>query len=235
MVGRGLEPIPSQSALFRLVRTFFADITAQRPLLIVLEDLHWSDLESPVLLRYLVRELESKQALIVATYRDDELTRRDPSLSAHLPILVRESAATRIDLRRWNTDEISEIVRQQYRLDDEDLERIGSYLYDADRGQPALHPGDAQYAGGRSHPAALWRCMVTSMLSTVSPFPRLSSSSSKGRSVHAGCVYQRKCSRWRQSIGQEVSLELLMRFSGTGAVLTLRRALDQALVAQLLR
>ncbi|CAN5667689.1 hypothetical protein BH23CHL2_BH23CHL2_22460 [soil metagenome] len=135
VAGQDLDTIPSQSALYRLVATFFADVADHRPLVLVLEDLHWSDLESPALLRYLARELANTPTLIITTYRDDELTRHDP-LFQIIPLLVRESNAQRIELRRWDAEEISTFVQQQYALDQDDLARIVAYLEAQTDGNP---------------------------------------------------------------------------------------------------
>ncbi len=227
--GRGLDAIPSQSALFRLIMTFFADISAQRPLLIVLEDLHWSDLESPALLRYLARELGNNRVLIVATYRDDELTRRD-SFFQLIPILVRESGATRIDLRRWNTDEISGFVRQQYRLDDEDFERLGSYLFEQTEGNPLFIQ---EMLSTLKAEAILWRSDDVWSLDALDrvAVPPFVVQLIEGR-LSTLDAPTRKLLELASVIGQEVSLELLMRFSGTSAddlAPSLNRALETRL------
>jgi len=52
--------------------------TAEHPLLLVLEDLHWADASSRDLLRFVVSRLASQPVLVVATYRTDDLHRRHP-------------------------------------------------------------------------------------------------------------------------------------------------------------
>ena len=49
-----------------------------RPLVIVLDDLHWADEPSLLLLRFAARELASSGLLILGTYRDVELGRHHP-------------------------------------------------------------------------------------------------------------------------------------------------------------
>jgi len=51
---------------------------AARPAVLVIEDIHWADEATLDVLRLLARRLESVPALVVATYRDDELTRHHP-------------------------------------------------------------------------------------------------------------------------------------------------------------
>lgn len=51
---------------------------AARPAVVVIEDLHWADEATLDVLRLLTRRLESVPALVIVTYRDDELTRNHP-------------------------------------------------------------------------------------------------------------------------------------------------------------
>src|SRR5207248_1640082 len=59
---------------------------------------HWADPASLDLLRFLARQTAAPPALLLATYRADELARRHP-LYRLLPTLVREGRAARVDLR----------------------------------------------------------------------------------------------------------------------------------------
>ena len=57
-------------------------ITAERPLVLVLEDLHWSDVSTLDLLSMLARRQEAAQLLIVGTYRPVEVLTRDHPLKS---------------------------------------------------------------------------------------------------------------------------------------------------------
>lgn len=96
--GAALAAVGSQEALFAQTWDFFATVAARRPLVLVLEDVHWADRKTLGLLRFLARQLPRHQVLLVATYRSDELTRRHP-LYQLIPLLVRESQAARLDVR----------------------------------------------------------------------------------------------------------------------------------------
>ena len=133
--GAGMEDIPSQAALFELVSSFFTDVANRQPLLLLLEDLHWSDAESLELLRYVSRSLGGHHILIVATYRSDEITRRH-RLAQLLPRLVRESRAERLDLHPLDVAAIGEVVRDRYGLGEDDEERLASYLEERSEGNP---------------------------------------------------------------------------------------------------
>ena len=55
-------------------------ITVERPLVLVLEDLHWSDVSTLDLLSMLARRQERAQILIIGSYRPVEVLSRDHPL-----------------------------------------------------------------------------------------------------------------------------------------------------------
>jgi DNA-binding CsgD family transcriptional regulator/tetratricopeptide (TPR) repeat protein len=54
------------------------ELLEQAPTLVVFEDLHWADEATLDLLKYLGRRIQSTRAMIVLTYRDDEVGPRHP-------------------------------------------------------------------------------------------------------------------------------------------------------------
>ncbi len=71
----------SEEARFRLfdsVTSLLLAAARDRPLVIVLDDLHWADEPSLLLLRFAARELASSGLLVLGTYRDVELGRHHP-------------------------------------------------------------------------------------------------------------------------------------------------------------
>jgi DNA-binding CsgD family transcriptional regulator len=130
-----LGTVTSKAALFREVSEFFAATAAERPVMLILEDLHWADPTSLELLRNLAHDLAGQAILLAVTYRSDELTRRNP-LHALLPLLVWESGATRIDLRRLEPHDVHTLVEIRYRLSAPDAARLGEYLNRRASGNP---------------------------------------------------------------------------------------------------
>jgi predicted ATPase len=61
----------------------------------MLEDLHWSDKPSLLLLEFVAREIGNSRVMIVDNYRDMELNRRHP-LSITLGELSRERLFERV-------------------------------------------------------------------------------------------------------------------------------------------
>jgi DNA-binding CsgD family transcriptional regulator/tetratricopeptide (TPR) repeat protein len=80
----GLEPPPAlqpEQARFRLfdsITTFLKNAAQSQPLMLVLDDLHWADKSSLLLLQFLARHLEESHLLVVGCYRDLELSRQHP-------------------------------------------------------------------------------------------------------------------------------------------------------------
>jgi DNA-binding CsgD family transcriptional regulator/transcriptional regulator with XRE-family HTH domain len=136
----GMPPLPSlfseshdtsrsgsQAEWFAEARQFLRKLSARRPLVVVLEDLHWADAESLDLLRYLARHLGGQRILLVATYRDDEVTRNHP-LHPRLPALIREANAERLALRPLAREHVRALVNLRYRLQTSDLRRLIEFL-----------------------------------------------------------------------------------------------------------
>ncbi|HEY7908180.1 MAG TPA: AAA family ATPase [Thermomicrobiales bacterium] len=119
--------VPSQDALFRQVLDFLTALTAARPIVLLLDDLHWADPASLELLRFLARSLAALPLLLIATYRSDELTRGHP-LSPLLPLLVREAGAERIDLHPLDDGAVRALVEMRYRIAGGEADRLVAYL-----------------------------------------------------------------------------------------------------------
>ncbi|MDQ6906301.1 MAG: AAA family ATPase [Chloroflexota bacterium] len=119
--------VASQDALFGQVRAFLDALAASRPVVLLLDDLHWVDPASLDLLRFLARSVATMRLLILATYRSDEITRRHP-LYQLLPTLVREAGAARLDLHTLGDDAVRTLVTTRYRLIPADADRLAAYL-----------------------------------------------------------------------------------------------------------
>ena len=125
----------SSEERFQEMQSFLINLSAQQPVLLVLEDLHWADENSLDLLRYLARSISGRALLIVATYRDEELSREDP-LYLRIPVLVRESMADRIELSPLDRSEISDLVRARYDLPAHSSDRLIGHLMKLTDGNP---------------------------------------------------------------------------------------------------
>ena len=92
--------------LFDAVADLLSEISAAAPVVLVLDDLHWADKPSLVLLRHLLRSPTPMRVLFLGTYRDTDLDRSHP-LSDVLGELRRQPGVDRLDLQGLDEDEIS--------------------------------------------------------------------------------------------------------------------------------
>ena len=107
MFANGLPDLPSppamepQQARFRLfdgIVRFLQAASKRQPLVLILDDLHWADQPSLLLLEFLAREPRAARLLVIGTYRDVEVGRRHP-LSRTLAELARSQRSHRLLLR----------------------------------------------------------------------------------------------------------------------------------------
>jgi class 3 adenylate cyclase/tetratricopeptide (TPR) repeat protein len=103
------DPEQARFRLFDSITTFLRNASATRPLLLVVDDLHWADKPSLLLLQFLARELRGSRLLILGTYRDVELGRRHPLVQA-LGELAREQTSRRILLRGLSERDVTRFV-----------------------------------------------------------------------------------------------------------------------------
>ena len=83
--------------LFAAVVGLLVEVSREQPVVLVLDDLHWADKASLLLLRHLAAADQTMRVLVVGTYRDDELSQSHPLLDT-LAALHRQSGVSRIEL-----------------------------------------------------------------------------------------------------------------------------------------
>jgi class 3 adenylate cyclase len=94
---RGAVAETERATLFAFIEEALVRAQERSPLLLVLDDLHWADETTLLLLRHLIRA-PLRRCLIMATYRDTEVSRTHP-LGALLADLRREDDVHRLRLR----------------------------------------------------------------------------------------------------------------------------------------
>ena len=123
---------------YRLHSAFTAllgDLARERPLVIVIEDLHWGDEASLELFPHLARRLRDVPLLLVGTYRSDELHRRHP-LRPVLAELSRSRLADDIALRRLSEDEVADFLREAMQLDRQPTGEFRRAMFETCEGNP---------------------------------------------------------------------------------------------------
>jgi DNA-binding CsgD family transcriptional regulator len=102
-----LDPAQEQLRLFAALRHIFLRLATRQRLLVVIEDLHWSDDTTLAFLLTLVRRIAALPMLVLLTYRDDEPR---PAVS-WLAQLNRERDTRRIELDRLDRDEVGAMLQ----------------------------------------------------------------------------------------------------------------------------
>jgi predicted ATPase len=96
----------STAQLFELVLGVLGRLGQERPLVLIVEDLHWADRTTLDLVAFLVRALQGTRVLLVLTYRSDEVDRRSP-LRPLLSGWERLRGVERVQLERFSRSEVA--------------------------------------------------------------------------------------------------------------------------------
>ena len=106
---RESDPETERYLLLNAVVGLLQAAAEERPVVLVLDDLHWADQPSLALLRHVVRASAEGRLLILGTYRDSDIHRGHP-LSAALAELRREQGVERIALSGLSEEEIVTVM-----------------------------------------------------------------------------------------------------------------------------
>jgi tetratricopeptide (TPR) repeat protein len=103
------DPDSARFRLFDSIASFLKSASQAQPLVIVLDDLHWSDGPSLAFLEFMARELGQSRVLLICTYRDMELNRRHP-LTVTLGDLARERLYERVLLQGLSEQDVARFI-----------------------------------------------------------------------------------------------------------------------------
>lgn len=107
-----LDPEQMRFRLFFSITTFLKNISRSQQVVLVLDDLHWADESSLLLLEFLAKEISASSLMVLGTYRDAEVTGSHPLVQT-LGNLVRESHFQRIQMKGLNRQEVGEFVESK--------------------------------------------------------------------------------------------------------------------------
>jgi DNA-binding CsgD family transcriptional regulator len=114
VTARGAGPHDVATALLR-------ELGHRAPTILVLEDLHWADEATLDVLRLLARKADAAPALVVSTYRDDELELRHP-LRVVLGELATARGIERCELPRLSAEAVAQLA-EPHGIDADELHR----------------------------------------------------------------------------------------------------------------
>jgi tetratricopeptide (TPR) repeat protein len=101
-----IDPEQARFRLFDSLVTFLRRAAARQPLVLVLEDLHWADQASILLLAFVAPELRRTSVLVAGTYREVEMRSR-PRLFGEV-----SQAGSQVRLRGLDRRETADLVRR---------------------------------------------------------------------------------------------------------------------------
>jgi DNA-binding SARP family transcriptional activator/DNA-binding CsgD family transcriptional regulator/tetratricopeptide (TPR) repeat protein len=94
-----------------LFEAALAALEAMSPAVLMIEDLHWADMSTLDLVRFLARRLEGSRVLVVATYRDDHLQPSDP-LRVMLGDIASQSVVRRVEVPLLSAAAVAELAAE---------------------------------------------------------------------------------------------------------------------------
>ncbi len=104
-----LQPDEERFRLIDSISRFLIAASARKPLVLVVDDLHWADKDSITMLRHIARFAGGSRLLLIGAYRDVELDRQHP-LAEALASLRSETHYERVVLRGLDQQEVRELL-----------------------------------------------------------------------------------------------------------------------------
>jgi DNA-binding CsgD family transcriptional regulator len=99
----------ARQQMFGAVLSLLSELAVARPVLLVIEDLHWADATTRHLVTFLARMLHRERVAIIGTYRTDDLHRRHP-LRGVIAELLRLPMVTLVELEPLAAAALAEIL-----------------------------------------------------------------------------------------------------------------------------
>jgi len=149
------DPEQEKRRLFTALVQFFTGQATKQPVLLIIEDIHWSDDTSLEFIHALARRCPAHPLLILLTYRSDEVR---PILRHFLAQLDRERLAEEISLSRLTRSGVEAMLRAIFALPHSVRLELPAPIYTLTEGNPffveellksLIAAGGIFYADGR--------------------------------------------------------------------------------------
>ncbi len=98
-----------QFLLFSQITNVLAQYASKQTLILVIDDLHWADKSSLLLLSHICRKLSQQAILVIGTYRDIEITRKHPLFDS-MGEISRQATLRRIALKGLSEQDVSGFI-----------------------------------------------------------------------------------------------------------------------------
>jgi DNA-binding CsgD family transcriptional regulator len=125
----------SRQALFDALTSFLRRLAVDRPIALILDDLHWAQLPTLAMLERVLIGCADVRMLVVATFRTTAPDRSD-ELATRLAELHRFDGVRRLDLSGLDTEAIAEFVRGTQQLAPSSARTAAALLRDKTGGNP---------------------------------------------------------------------------------------------------
>jgi class 3 adenylate cyclase len=133
---RSADPETERYLLFGAVLDLLGRVSADEPVVLVLDDLHWADKPSLLLLRHLMTATVPLRVLVLGAYRGTDL-KAGHALGDLLAALHREEGTERLELSGLGDDEVVELLETAAGHDlDPDAIGLAHALYRETDGNP---------------------------------------------------------------------------------------------------
>lgn len=123
---------------FRTLRFFastIAALTRKAPVLLSIDDLHWADEGTLELFAYLPKALRERTALVIGTYRTEDLPEGHP-LRGAMAELVRARLLTEVALEGLGADGTAQLIRATLELDRDPPRTLVQAVHERCEGNP---------------------------------------------------------------------------------------------------
>ncbi len=128
-----LEPEQEKRRLFEGLTRWFTGMATKQPVLLVIEDVHWSDNTSLEWLHYLARRCAAHPLLLLVTYRSEEV---HSNLSHWLSQLDRERLTQEFLLARLSRSDLDSMLRAIFAFPHSRKLELPDLLYTLTEGNP---------------------------------------------------------------------------------------------------
>jgi tetratricopeptide (TPR) repeat protein len=129
-----IGPGQERDRLLEAVLQFVTNISKEAPLLVVLDDLQWTDQSSLLLMHYMARGIYNRPLLLFGAYRDTEVDEQHP-LTPVTTELNRDRLLSSIHLERMSFDDVSEMIKRILEQDDVPTEFL-KLVHEKTKGNP---------------------------------------------------------------------------------------------------